>query len=105
MFHYSIQTAIQAVFLGHGEVRSQQRIHGRAQIPLAMHAKLAAWIQQPVHHQKLQPFFPLPLPPEIRPDAYPKTHRAPVGATTRTLTSNYRTDADVAVRVDRKSVV
>src|ERR1035438_5689191 len=139
---------LQAVFLGHGEVRSQQRIHGRAQIPLAMHAKLAAWIQQPVHHQKLQHFFrstsgfsrprrspfpaahpwpcsdttgdaretrcldpatgsppeaaalfPMPLPPEIRPDAYPKTHRAPVGATTRTLTSNYRTDADVAVRV------
>jgi hypothetical protein len=72
MFHYSIQTAIQAVFLGHGEVRSQQRIHGRAQIPLAMHAKLAAWIQQPVHHQKLQHFFPCHFLPRSGQTRIPK---------------------------------
>ena len=47
---YSIQTTIEPVLLGHREVRSQQCIHGRAQIPLAMHPKLAARIQQPVHH-------------------------------------------------------
>jgi len=28
MFQHPIQTAIQAIFLGHGEVRSQQCIHG-----------------------------------------------------------------------------
>ena len=58
VFQHSIQTAIQAVFLGHGEVRSQQCIQGGAQIPLAMHTKLAARIQPSVHPQKLQHLLP-----------------------------------------------
>jgi hypothetical protein len=47
MFQHPIQTAIQAVLLGHGEVRSQQCIHGGAQIPVTIHTKLAARSQQP----------------------------------------------------------
>src|SRR5207253_4185167 len=46
------------VFLGHNKIRSQQGVHGGRQIPLPMHMKLAARMQQPVHYQELQHFLP-----------------------------------------------
>ena len=58
MFQHPVETAIQAIFLGHREIGSQQCIHGGGQVPLAMHTKFAAWIQQSVHNQELQYFFP-----------------------------------------------
>jgi hypothetical protein len=72
VFQHSIQTAIQAIFLGYGKIRSQQCIHGGAQIPLAMHTKLAAPIQPSIHHQKLQHFFPSNLFSRSRQASVPK---------------------------------
>jgi hypothetical protein len=58
VLQHAVQAAIQAVFLRHGEICPEQRIHGGSQIPLVMYTKLASRIQQLAHDQQLQHFFP-----------------------------------------------
>ena len=58
MFQHPIQTAIQPVLFRHREVLFQQRVHGAFHEPLPMHSKLAARLQQPVHHQQPQHLLP-----------------------------------------------
>jgi len=54
----AVQTAVEPVFARHREIGCQQRIHRAFDKPMAMHAELAAWFQQPVHHQQLQHLLP-----------------------------------------------
>ena len=54
MLHNAIQTAIEPIFLGDRQVGLQQLPHGTLIEPLPVHAKLAARINQSIHHQQLQ---------------------------------------------------
>jgi hypothetical protein len=54
MFQDSVQAAVQAILLRHREIRIQQDIHRTLIEPLPMYTKLAARIDQPIHHQQFR---------------------------------------------------
>ena len=83
---HPIQTAIQPVLLGHGEVRLQQLVHGAVHEPLPVQAKLTAGIEQAIHHQQPQHLLPTHrlarfrqalLPKLIQPELLPQLARQP----------------------------
>src|SRR5438874_4019834 len=54
MLQHPIQTPVQPIFLRNCKVLPQQNVHGAVIEPLPVQMKLAARIDQPIHHQQLQ---------------------------------------------------
>ena len=64
MFQHPIQAPVQAVFFHHRKILPQQDIHGAVIEPMTMQPKLAARLDQPIHHQQFQHLRPrYPFPP------------------------------------------
>ena len=77
MLQDSIQTPVQPVLFRYREIHAEQHVHRAVIEPLAVHAELAAGVDQPVHHQQLQHLrpahvfaaarqFPLPEPVQFQ---------------------------------------
>jgi hypothetical protein len=58
MLQHPVQATVQPIFFGHREVGLQQLIPGAVHEPLPVQAKLAARIEQAIHHQQPQHFLP-----------------------------------------------
>src|SRR6266850_1056933 len=54
VWQQSIQTLVKLMSFRQGKIRSQQISHRRGLEPLPMQFPFAAWIQQPISHQRLQ---------------------------------------------------
>src|ERR1019366_3491658 len=54
VFQHPIQTQVQPVFFRYRKILPQQNVHGAVIEPLPVQPKLAARIDQPIHHQQLQ---------------------------------------------------
>src|SRR5712692_9605440 len=58
MFQHSIQTPVQPVFFRYRKILPQQHVHRALVEPLPVYPKLAARIDQPIHHQQFQHLRP-----------------------------------------------
>jgi len=58
VLEHAVQTSVQPILLRHFEARLQQLIHSGVCVPLAMHAKFAAGVEQAVDDQQPQHLFP-----------------------------------------------
>ena len=58
MLQHPIQTPVQPIFLRNRKVLPQQNVPGAVIEPLPVQMKLAARIDQPIHHQQLQHLRP-----------------------------------------------
>src|ERR1700758_9035 len=84
-----VQTPVQVVLAGHGEILAQQVADGVLRVPLPMQPPLAAWVDQPVGHQRLQHVQPARSlsrgrqswrPEVIQPQLIPQMAGQPAGA-------------------------
>src|SRR6201997_5360884 len=87
--HQLVQTPVQVVLAGHGEILAQQVADGALRVPLPMQPPLAAWVDQPVGHQRLQHVQPTRSlsrgrqswrPEVIQPQLIPQMAGQPAGA-------------------------